>query len=87
MQDDLVFSSFSPCGRVILCCDSGSLLILLYPLSNNGTYLCTQRLRLEPAAVGERRVVGGRRGEMPLLVGDVKSISVSIRNDDAVSPK
>lgn len=33
--------------------------------------------RLEESAVGQRRVVGSGRGEMPLLVGGVEAIAVS----------
>lgn len=37
--------------------------------------------RLEESAVGQRRVVGSGRGEMPLLVGGVEAIAVSDDKD------
>lgn len=42
------------------------------------------RSRLHPAAIGEGRVVGGRRAEMPLPVGGIEALSVPARGFDPV---
>jgi hypothetical protein len=55
------------------------LLFFLNSLPYDGSYSDAQALCLLPAAVGQGRVVRGRRREMPLLVGSVKSISVSVK--------
>lgn len=39
----------------------------------------TQRTRLQPAAIGERRVVGSGRGEMPVFVRGIETSPVPIK--------
>jgi hypothetical protein len=54
------------------------LLLVLLPLLDDSSYSCAQVSSLRPAGVGQRRVVGCGRCEMPLLVGLVKSSTVSV---------
>lgn len=39
----------------------------------------TQRTRLQPAAIGERRIVGSGRGEMPVFVRGIETSPVPIK--------
>lgn len=75
MQDDLVFATFSSCrGRRI---PGTGRFVFLYPLAQYGPDPGTEGPGMEPAIVCEWRVIWRGRREMPLLVGSVKSVSVS----------
>jgi hypothetical protein len=68
MDDDVVLSL--PLSWILL--------LTLLPLLDDSSYSCAQVSSLRPAGVGQRRVVGCRRCEVPLLVGLVKSSTVSV---------
>lgn len=73
MNDDFVFPTSWRPVRLYL---SG--LIFLYPVTNDGTYPDAESFRLQPTTISQRGVVWGGRGEMPLFVSGVESVSVPV---------
>jgi hypothetical protein len=71
----LAFPLRSTIGRL----SRESLLFFLESFPYDRSYSDAQALCLLPAAVGQGRVVRGWRREMPLLVGSVEAISVSVK--------
>jgi hypothetical protein len=73
VKDDLVLPPFSFLVQL-----SSSVLAfqVCLSLSKNVRYLSSQSFRLEPAAIRQRRIVGSRGREVPLLVGSVEPIAV-----------
>lgn len=53
-----------------------SILVVLFPSSQDAAYSCSKCSSLRPATVGERGIVGGRRSKMPLFVCLVESRTV-----------
>lgn len=74
MQDDLVLRLGGGRG-----CWVGGARPVSLTLVEKGGDAQTEGFPLRPAAVGKRRIVGGGRGEVPLLVGGVETSAVAGR--------
>ena len=60
-------------------CWVGGVCPVSFTLVEKGGDAQTEGFPLRPAAVGKRRIVGGGRGEVPLLVGGVETSAVAGR--------
>ena len=71
MNDNSVFSLPLPGVAILL------FVVFLLSILDDAAYSGAQVAGLGPAGVGQRRIVGCGRGEMPLFVGLVKSSAMS----------